>query len=111
MASLFTKIIDRQIPATIEYEDDHCIAIQDINPRAPVHLLVIPKKPVATLADLAEPDAQLVGRLFLVAADLMRQRGIADYRTVFNCGEGAGQTVFHIHLHVLAGRPFTWPPG
>lgn len=109
--SIFTRIINREIPAKIVFEDDWYIAIEDINPQAPVHLLVIPKRPIPTLNDLAETDAELVGRMFLLAAGLMRKLGHSDYRTVFNCGEGAGQTVFHLHLHVLAGRPLTWPPG
>jgi histidine triad (HIT) family protein len=109
--SLFTKIINRQIPAKIAYEDADYIAIHDISPQAPVHLLVIPKKAIATLNDLTPPDASLVGGLFLIAAQLMKSLGHSDYRTVFNCGPGAQQSVFHLHLHVLAGRPFTWPPG
>lgn len=109
--SLFTKIIDRKIPAKIAYEDEKYIAIHDINPQAPVHLLVIPKRSVATLNDLQPSDTDLVGGMFLVAVRLMKDMGQSDYRTVFNCGEGAGQSVFHIHLHVLAGRPMGWPPG
>ena len=109
--SLFTKIIERKIPAKIAYEDDTYIAIADINPQAPVHLLVIPKKPIATLNDLKPEDAGLLGGMFLVAGKLMAERGQSDYRTVFNCGPQAGQTVFHIHLHVLAGRTMNWPPG
>ena len=109
--TLFSKIIDKKIPAKIAYEDEKCIAIHDINPQAPVHLLVIPRKAIATLNDLQPGDAELVGGLFLVAKKLMAQMGHTDYRTVFNCGPGAQQSVFHLHLHVLAGRPFTWPPG
>ena len=109
--TLFTKIIARQIPAKIAYEDERCIAIHDISPQAPVHLLVIPKKVIPTLNDLEPGDAELVGGLFLVAKRLMSELGYADYRTVFNCGAGAQQSVFHLHLHVLAGRAFTWPPG
>jgi histidine triad (HIT) family protein len=109
--SLFTKIIARQIPAKIAFEDDRTIAIHDIQPQAPVHLLVIPKKQIPTLNDLEDGDAELVGGLFLVAKKLMNGMGHRDYRTVFNCGKGAQQSVFHIHLHVLAGRSFTWPPG
>jgi histidine triad (HIT) family protein len=109
--SLFSKIIARKIPASIAHEDDRYIAIHDISPQAPVHLLVIPKKQIATLNDLKPGDEALVGGMFLVAQDLMKQLGHTDYRTVFNCGRGAQQTVFHLHLHVLAGRPFTWPPG
>ena len=109
--TLFEKIIARQIPATIAYEDDRAIVIHDIQPQAPTHLLVIPKRPIPTLNDVAEADAPLIGHLFLVAAKVMKQLGHNDYRTAFNCGAGAQQTVFHLHLHVLAGRPFTWPPG
>jgi histidine triad (HIT) family protein len=109
--TLFTKIIERKIPAKIAYEDESYIVIWDINPQAPVHVLVIPKKPIARLSDLTEGDKELVGGMFLVAAKLMKEMGQTDYRTVFNCGEGAGQTVFHLHLHVLAGRVFGWPPG
>jgi len=109
--SLFTKIIKREIPAEIVFEDDWYIVIKDIQPQAPVHVLVIPKKPVATLNDLTEEEAELVGGMFLLAKGVMAKLGHTDYRTVFNCGPGAQQSVFHLHLHVLAGRPFTWPPG
>jgi histidine triad (HIT) family protein len=109
--TLFQKIVARQIPATIAYEDDRAIVIHDIQPQAPVHVLVIPKKAIPTLNDLEPADADLVGHLFLVAKRVMADLGHADYRAVFNCGPGAQQTVFHLHLHVLAGRPFTWPPG
>jgi histidine triad (HIT) family protein len=109
--SLFTKIIARQIPAKIEYEDDQYLVIHDIQPQAPVHVLIIPKKPIASLNDLTPQDAPLVGGLFLVAKTVMNKLGHTDYRTVFNCGPSAQQTIFHLHLHVLAGRPFTWPPG
>src|SRR4051812_19600242 len=111
MPTLFEKIIAREIPASIAYEDDQTIVIHDIDAKAPVHLLVIPKKAIPTLNDVTPPDAALVGNLFLVAAKVMAQLGHKDYRTVFNCGAGAQQSVFHLHLHVLAGRPFTWPPG
>jgi histidine triad (HIT) family protein len=109
--TLFEKIIARQIPANIEFEDDRCIVLHDIAPRAPVHLLVIPKKVIPTLNDLTTDDAALIGGMFLVAGRVMKELGHCDYRTVFNCGAGAQQTVFHLHLHVLAGRAFTWPPG
>ena len=109
--TLFSKIIAKQIPAKIQYEDDRYIVIHDIQPAAPVHLLVIPKKPIATLNDLTEGDAELVGGAFLIARKVMSELGYRDYRTVFNCGPGAQQSVFHIHLHVLAGRDFKWPPG
>ena len=109
--TIFQKIIAREIPANIAYEDDQCIVIHDISPQAPVHVLVIPKKVIPTLNDVDEADQALVGQLFSVAARVMKKLGHTDYRTVFNCGAGAQQTVFHLHLHVLAGRPFTWPPG
>jgi histidine triad (HIT) family protein len=111
MKTLFQKIIDREIPATVAHEDERCIVIHDVAPQAPVHLLVIPKKVIPTLNDLTPADADLVGHLFLTAAQVMKSLGHPDYRTVFNCGAGAQQTVFHLHLHVLAGRRFTWPPG
>ncbi|MDP9175165.1 MAG: histidine triad nucleotide-binding protein [Planctomycetota bacterium] len=109
--TLFTKIIARKIPARIAYEDDRYIAIHDISPQAPVHVLVIPKKVIPTLNDVSGADVELVGGMFPVAAKVMRELGQMDYRAVFNCGAGAQQTVFHLHLHVLAGRSFTWPPG
>jgi len=109
--TLFTKIINRQIPARVAYEDERYIVIHDISPQAPVHVLVIPKKPIPTVNDIEPGDAELVGGMFLTAAKVMRDLGHADYRCVFNCGAGAQQTVFHLHLHVLAGRPFSWPPG
>jgi len=109
--TLFQKIIARQIPAKIQYEDENYIVIHDIQPAAPVHVLVIAKKVIPTLNDLSDGDAPLVGGMFLVAKKVMKEMGQTDYRTVFNCGPGAQQSVFHLHLHVLAGRPFTWPPG
>jgi histidine triad (HIT) family protein len=109
--SLFDKIIARKIPAKIAYEDDRFIVIHDIAPQAPVHVLLIPKRQISTLNDLTSGDADLVGGMFLTAAKVMKQMGHTDYRTVFNCGPGAQQTVMHLHLHVLAGRKFTWPPG
>ena len=109
--TIFSKIIARQIPAKIQYEDEKYIVIHDIQPAAPVHLLVIPKREIATLNDMKPEDAELVGGAFLVAQKVMRELGHTDYRTVFNCGPGAQQSVFHLHLHVLAGRKFSWPPG
>ena len=109
--TIFAKIIRKEIPAKIVFEDDQYIAIHDIQPAAPVHILIIPRKEIATLNDLKPEDAKLVGGLFLTAQKIMKQLGHTDYRTVFNCGPGAQQSVFHLHLHVLAGRPFTWPPG
>jgi histidine triad (HIT) family protein len=109
--TIFTRIIQRTIPAKIAYEDERYIAIHDIQPAAPVHILVITKKVIPSLNDLKPEDADLVGGMFLVAQKVMKEMGKTDYRTVFNCGESACQTVFHLHLHVLAGRAFGWPPG
>jgi len=110
--TIFTKIINREIPADIVYEDDLCLAFRDINPRAPVHLLVIPKKPLATLADVGSEDQEILGHLLVVANIVAEKEGVGDaFRLVLNNGAGAGQEVFHLHLHVLAGRSFTWPPG
>ena len=109
--TLFEKIIARQIPARVAYEDGQYIAIHDVEPQAPVHVLVIPKRVIATLNDVTPDDAGLVGGMFVVASKVMAGVGHTDFRTVFNCGPGAQQTVLHLHLHCLAGRPFTWPPG
>ena len=110
--TIFTKIINRALPADILYEDDIALAFSDINPQAPVHFLVIPKKAIATINDITEDDRELVGHLYLVAAKIAKEKGFADdgYRVVMNCGENSGQTVFHIHLHVLGGKPLGWPP-
>ena len=110
-SNIFARILRDEVPCRRVYEDDHALAFHDINPLAPVHVLVIPKREVATLNDLRPGDEQLVGGMFLVAQKLMKELGHTDYRTVFNCGPQAGQTVFHIHLHVLAGRQMNWPPG
>jgi len=110
--NLFLKIIERKIPADIVYEDDRSLAFRDINPQAPVHVLIVPKKVIPTHADLTEADKELVGHLHLVAAKLAQQFGLTDgYRLVLNCREGAGQTVPHLHLHLLGGRLMHWPPG
>ena len=111
--TIFDKIIRREIPADIVYEDDELLAFRDVNPQAPVHVLFIPKKPIATLDDATAEDAALLGRLLLAAADYARREGFAaqGYRTVLNCNEYGGQTVFHLHLHLLAGRHMHWPPG
>ena len=111
METIFTRIIDRKIPAKIAYEDENYIAIHDISPQAPVHVLVITKRVIPTLNDVKPEDADLVGGMFIVASKIMSSLGHKEYRAVFNCGAGAQQTIFHLHLHVLAGRPFTWPPG
>ncbi len=110
--NLFLKIIDKKIPARIVYEDDHCLAFHDINPQAPVHVIIIPRKVIPTHADVTTDDEALLGHLHLVAAQLANQLGLADgYRLVVNCKERAGQTVPHLHLHLLGGRDLTWPPG
>lgn len=110
--NLFLKIIERKIPANIVFEDDQCLAFRDINPQAPVHVLIIPKKVIRTHADVKEEDKALLGHLHLVAAKLALQLGLADgYRLVVNCQEKAGQTVPHLHMHLLGGRDMTWPPG
>jgi len=110
---LFCKVLNGDIPADIVYESDSAIAFRDINPQAPTHVLVIPRKHVATINDLDEEDQEIVGSLFLAAKDIARAEGLSDegYRVVMNCNEGAGQSVFHIHLHVLGGRALSWPPG
>ena len=109
--NIFLKIIDKQIPAKIAYEDDLCLAFHDIGPKAPVHVLIIPKKVLATHDAITDDDKLLLGHLHVVAAKLAAQLGLSSYRIVVNCREGAGQTVPHLHLHLLGGRKFTWPPG
>ena len=110
--TIFAKIIRREIPADIVYEDDRCLAFRDVNPQAPVHILVIPKQPMARLVDAVEDDAALLGHLMLAANRVALDQGIGDaFRLVVNNGAGVGQSVFHLHLHVLGGRSFTWPPG
>ena len=113
MSCLFCKIIKREIPAAIVFEDDQMIAFNDINPQAPTHVLIVPKRHIETLTDLTEGDDELVGTLVRRAAAIATERGFAasGYRTVFNTNRDAGQTVFHIHLHLLGGRSMTWPPG
>ncbi len=110
---LFCKIIAGQIPGHFVYQDDQLVAIKDINPQAPLHVLVVPRRHIATLNDLSPADDALVGAMFRAAAALAKEHGYADrgYRTVFNTNAEAGQTVFHIHLHLLAGRGLAWPPG
>ena len=111
--TIFSKIVRREIPADIVYEDDEVLAFRDLNPQAPVHVLFIPKRPLATLNEAAAGDAGLLGRLLLACADYAKQEGFAEkgYRTVINCNEDGGQTVFHLHVHLLAGRRMLWPPG
>lgn len=110
--NIFLKIIERKIPADIVYEDEQCLAFRDINPQAPVHVLIVPRKVIATHDDLTEADRELLGHLHLVAAKLAARLGITDgYRIVINCKERAGQSVPHLHLHLLGGRAMHWPPG
>jgi histidine triad (HIT) family protein len=110
---LFCKIVAGDIPADIIHETETTLAFRDINPQAPVHVLIIPRKHIATINDLTDEDSEIVGSLFMAARDIAAAEGLADdgYRVVMNCNEAAGQTVFHIHLHLLGGRPLGWPPG
>ena len=110
--TIFAKIINKEIPADIIYEDDLCLAFNDVNPQAPTHILIIPKKPIPKLADADNDDQSLLGHLLLTARDIADKLGCKDaYRLAINNGEQAGQSVFHLHIHLLAGRPFSWPPG
>jgi histidine triad (HIT) family protein len=111
--TIFGKIIRHEIPADIVYETDDVLAFRDLNPQAPVHVLFIPKRAIATLNDATVADAELIGKLVLAAADYAKREGFDKdgYRTVINCNEHGGQTVFHLHVHLLAGRRMTWPPG
>ena len=109
--TIFSKIINREIPADILYEDERALAFRDVNPQAPVHFLVIPREPIAKLSDADESHRDLLGHLLLVASQVAGQEGLSDFRLNVNNGAGASQTVFHLHVHVLGGRPFSWPPG
>jgi len=113
MDCLFCNILRKEIPAKIVYEDDQVLAFDDINPQAPVHTLVIPRKHISRTTDIEANDEALVGHMVRVGAEIARQKGIdkSGFRTVFNCNADAGQAVFHIHLHVLGGRKMSWPPG
>jgi histidine triad (HIT) family protein len=113
MSCIFCRIANKEIPAKIVYEDDKVLAFHDINPQAPYHILVIPKKHISTLLELTEEDKDLIGHIFLVMNKLAQELGVAErgYRVVVNCNEEAGQTVFHVHFHFLAGREMHWPPG
>jgi len=110
---IFCRIIERRLPSRIVFEDDEIVAFEDANPQAPIHTLIVPRKHLASLKDATPDDASLLGRLFMVAAQLARERGLdtQGYRTVINTGSWAGQSVFHLHLHLLGGRVFRWPPG
>ena len=111
--TIFDKIIRKEIPADIVYEDEQTLAFKDIDPQAPTHVLVIPKKRIATIADINEADAPLIGRLFTTAAQVADRLGLAEdgYRLVVNHGDHSGQTVYHLHIHILGGRAMAWPPG
>jgi len=111
--TIFGKIIRREIPADIVYQDDDVLAFRDLNPQAPVHVLFVPKKAIATLDSATAADTELLGKVLLATAAYARAEGLADqgYRTVINCNEHGGQTVFHLHVHLLAGRQMHWPPG
>jgi histidine triad (HIT) family protein len=110
--TVFKRIIDRELPADIVYEDDLCLAFRDVNPQAPVHVLVIPKQEIASLDQLQDDSGPLVGHLFVVMRKLAQQLGLANgYRVVVNCGPAAGQSVDHVHFHLLGGRNLSWPPG
>ena len=110
--TIFQKIIDREIPADIVYEDDRCLAFRDVSPQAPTHVLLIPKKPIESIDDLADEDAELLGHLWITLRNLARELNLdAGYRVVVNCGQEGGQTVDHLHFHLLGGRSLTWPPG
>ena len=109
--SIFSQIIDREIPANIIFEDDACIIIEDISPQAPIHYLAIPKKEIRSISDLSETDHGIIDHLMIAIKNEMSKKGIKDYRLVINNGSEAGQTVFHLHIHVLADRTLGWPPG
>lgn len=113
MDCLFCKMVEREVEPDIVYEDDHVLAFNDIDPKAPTHILIVPKKHIATLNDIEEADLALIGRLQFTAAKLAKQQGFAEngYRVVMNCNEDGGQSVYHIHMHLMGGRHFTWPAG
>jgi histidine triad (HIT) family protein len=108
---LFCRIVNKEIPAAVVYEDDELIAFNDISPRAPVHILIIPKVHIKSTDEINVDNKEIAGKLVAAASSLARQKGLEGYRLVFNCNESAGQTVFHLHLHLLGGRDFSWPPG
>ena len=109
--TIFQKIIDKQLPADIVHEDEKCLAFRDIHPQAPLHVLVIPKNPIAKVADMKPEDEAAVGHLLRVASEIAAREKVQDFRLVINNGAGAGQSVFHLHVHLLGGRPLSWPPG
>jgi histidine triad (HIT) family protein len=109
--TIFGKILRGELPADVVYEDDRALAFRDVAPQAPTHVLVIPRKPIARLSEAEDEDAELLGHLLGVARRVAKQEGLSDFRVVLNDGAGAGQSVFHLHVHVLGGRPLGWPPG
>ncbi len=109
--TIFTKIIEGEIPGDFVYRDEEVVAFKDINPSAPTHILIVPVKPVESVKSLEAGDLELAGKLLLTAKKIAADLGLSDYRLVINNGSGAGQSVFHLHVHLLAGRPFSWPPG
>jgi histidine triad (HIT) family protein len=109
--TIFGRILRGEIPCDQVYADEHCLAFRDVAPQAPVHILVIPREPLVNLVEAGDQHQQLLGHLLLVAARVARQEGLSGFRTVINSGEEAGQTVFHLHVHVIGGRPLAWPPG
>ena len=109
--TIFGKILRGEIPCDEVYSDERCLAFRDVAPQAPVHVLVIPRQPIESLRSAVEADEALLGHLLVVAAKVAKQQGLDDWRTVINSGAGAGQTVFHLHVHVIGGRPLAWPPG
>lgn len=113
MSTIFKRIIDREIPADVVYEDDECLAFRDVSPQAPVHVLVIPKKEIVSADAIGDDDAKLLGHLWVTIGKIARQLGIAEsgYRVVTNCGKQGGQSVDHLHFHILGGRQLDWPPG
>ena len=111
METIFSKIIDRSIPADIVFEDDKCLAFKDVAPQAPVHILVIPKKQIDRLSSSTSADTQLLGHMLLKCKEIAHDQSLQDFRVVVNNGESAGQSVFHLHLHILGGRLLGWPPG
>ena len=110
-SNVFARLLRREIPAQLLHDDEHCIAFRDVAPQAPLHLLVVPKRPIRMLGEATAADAAVLGHLLLTAAALAKQAGYPDARFVINNGAGAGQSVFHLHVHVLAGRSLAWPPG
>ena len=111
MPTIFTQIINKEIKADIVYEDDHCLAFKDINPQAPVHVLLIPKKEIPSAQEISSEDQELMGHLMTKIPEIAKQLNLSTYRLVVNTGADTGQTVFHLHIHILGGRKLSWPPG